>query len=66
MTDIRTMRYDEVGQVLTVDFRDWGGTARFFEVMPTEWAALQAVFAKAAYLRDVVRPNHRCVELLAA
>ncbi len=66
MVSIRAMRYDEVGQVLTVDFRNWGGTTRYFDVPPREWAALQAVFAKANYLQNVIAPKHRSEELVAA
>ena len=62
---IRAMRYDEVGQVLTVDFRDWAGATRFFEVPPAEWATLNAVFQKAAYLQQVLQPRHRSVQLAA-
>ncbi|SEB91950.1 KTSC domain-containing protein [Terriglobus roseus] len=63
---IRTMRYDEVGQVLTVDFRDWAGTTRYFEVAPAEWAKLNAVFQKAAYLQQVLQPRHRSEQMQAA
>ena len=66
MTEIRTMRYDEVGQVLTVSFGGWGGTTRYFEVPPAEWAELNAVFSKSAYLQQVLQPRHRTVHLLAA
>ena len=66
MTEIRTMRYDEVAQVLTVHFRGYGGTTRYFEVPPAEWAALNAVFSKAAYLQGVLQPRHRTMHLLAA
>ena len=66
MVSIRAMRYDEVSQVLTVDFRDWGGTTRYFDVPPIEWAQLQAVFAKAAYLQNVIAQKHRSEALLAA
>ena len=62
---IRTMRYDEVGQVLTVDFANWGGTTRFFDVAPSEWAQLPAVFAKAAFLQEVIAQRHRSVALAA-
>jgi KTSC domain len=63
---IQAMRYDEVAQVLTVSFRGWGGTRRFFEVPPTEWAALNAVFGKAAYLQQVLAPRRRNELLRAA
>ena len=66
MTEIRTMRYDEVGRVLTVNFRGWGGTVRYFDVPPSEWFELNAVFRKAAYLQAVLQPRHRTVQLLAA
>ncbi len=66
MTAIRSMRYDEVAQVLTVEHRDWGGIVRYFEVHPAEWAALNAVFAKAAYLQRVLQPGHRSEQLQAA
>lgn len=66
MVSIRAMRYDEVSQVLTVDFRNWGGTKRYFDVPPSEWAQLQAVFAKAAYLQNEIAQRHRSEALLAA
>ncbi len=66
MTEIRTMRYDEVSQVLTVSFCDFRGTTRYFDVPPSEWAALNAVFSKAAYLQAVLQPRHRTVQSLAA
>jgi hypothetical protein len=56
---IEAMRYDEVAQVLTVSFRGWGGTRRYFEVPPAEWATLNAVFGKAAYLQQVLEPRRR-------
>jgi hypothetical protein len=65
MDRIRTIRYDEVSQVLTVNFSDWG-TMRYFDVPPSEWATLNAVFSKAAYLQQVLEPRHRTVQLLAA
>jgi hypothetical protein len=66
MVSIRAMRYDEVSQVLTVDFRNWGGTKRYFDVPPSEWAQLQTVFAKAAYLQNVIAHKHRSEALMAA
>ena len=65
MSSIRTMRYDEVGHVLTVDFTNWGGTTRFFDVPPSEWAELNAVFAKSAFLQNVIAQRHRSVALAA-
>ncbi len=66
MTQIRTMRYDEVSRVLTVRFNGWAGATRYFDVPPSEWETLNAVFAKAAYLQQVLQPRHRTVQLLAA
>jgi hypothetical protein len=63
---IQGMRYDEVAQVLTVSFRGWGGTRRYFEVPPSEWATLNAVFAKATYLQQELAPRRRNELLRAA
>jgi hypothetical protein len=63
---IQGMRYDEVAQVLTVSFRGWGGTRRYFEVSPLEWASLNAVFGKATYLQQVLGPKRRNELLRAA
>jgi len=48
------MRYDEVGRLLTVVFRD-GSVERYFDVPPSEWAACEVSFSKAAYLNSVLR-----------
>lgn len=64
-SSIRTMRYDEVSRVLTVDFANWGGTTRFFDVPPAEWAELNAVFAKSAFLQNVTAQRHRSMALAA-
>lgn len=57
------MRYDEVAQVLTVVFRDFRGTTRYFDVPPADWAALDAVFSKARYLNEILQPNHRSIHM---
>jgi hypothetical protein len=59
---IKTMRYDEVAQVLTVVFRGWGGTTRYFDVSPADWAELDAVFSKSAYLARM-RERRRSVRM---
>lgn len=59
-TVIAAMRYDEVGQLLTITFRDGRGTYRYFDVPPAEWAAFQNAFSKGTYLNEIFkRKNYR-------
>ena len=56
-TVIAAMRYDEVGRVLTITFRDGRGTYRYFDVPPAEWAAFQTAFSKGTYLNEMFKPR---------
>jgi hypothetical protein len=56
-TVIATMRYDEVGRVLTIAFRGGRGTYRYFDVPPSEWASFQNAFSKGTYLNEIFKPK---------